>query len=129
MESQEYADARAALDEALLLTMTQAGLRRSEAAALTWGDISEYGDGTGRILIASDKTDQTGEGAVIAVKRDCIRSLFAIRSSNPSPDESVFGLSAAQISRRLKAMCAAAGIDASRISGHTPRVSLARGMS
>ena len=129
VETQEHADARAALDEALLLSMTQAGLRRSEAAALTWADVSEYQDGTGRILIASGKTDQTGEGAVVAVKRDCIRSLLSIRPHDASPYDSVFGLSGAQISRRLKAMCAAAGIDADRISGHTPRVSLARGMS
>ena len=129
VETQEHADSRALVDEALLLSMTQAGLRRSEAAALTWGDISEYRDGTGRILVASGKTDQTGKGAVVAVKRDCIRALLAIRPQDATPVESVFRLSGAQISRRLKAMCAAAGIDTNRISGHTPRVSLARGMS
>ena len=129
IETQEHADARAAVDEALLLVMTQAELRRSEAAVLTWGNVSEYQDGTGRILIASGKTDQTGKGVVVAVKRDCIRALLAIKPSGATPEASVFRLSGAQISRRLKAMCAASGIDVDRISGHTPRVSLARGMS
>lgn len=129
IESQKHADARAAVDEALLLSMTQAGLRRSEAAALTWGDVSEYQDGTGRILIKSGKTDQTGMGAIVAVKRDCIRALMAIKPAVATPEDRVFQLSGAQISRRLKAMCLAAGIDADRISGHTPRISLARGMS
>ena len=109
--------------------MTQAGLRRSETSALTWGDISAYNDGTGRILIGLGKTDQTGKGVILAVKRDCIRALLAIKPEGASTDDSVFHLSGAQIARRLKAMCAAAGIDANRISGHTPRVSLARGMS
>jgi integrase len=129
IETQEHADVRAAIDASLLLTMTQAGLRRSEAAVLTWGDVGEYVDGTGRILIVSSKTDQTGKGVVVAVKRDCIRALLAIKPKDAAPEDSVFNLSGSQIARRLKAMCEAAGLDSERISGHTPRVSLARGMS
>ena len=129
METQDYANGRALVDAALLLTMTQAGLRRSETASLRWSDIEDYGDGTGRLFIRSSKTDQIGDGEVVAVKSDCMRSLAAIRPNAPEGESLVFNLSGAQINRRLKAMCAAAGLDSEAISGHTPRVSLARAMS
>ena len=127
LETDAQAEARAALDLALILTMTQAGLRRSEAAALLWEDVSIEADGTARINIRRSKTDQTGQGAVVAVKPDCARALIVLWDRRGS--DVVFGLSDKQISRRIKAMCAAAGLDANLVSGHTPRVTLARRMS
>ena len=38
-------------------------LRRSEAAALVWGDIEFRADGTARVTVRRSKTDQEGTGA------------------------------------------------------------------
>ena len=129
VEREDFAARRAALDYALLVTMVQAALRRSEASELEWGDVQKQPDGTGRVEIRKSKGDQRGYGATVAVKEDCIRALEALRLDECANNGRVFALSPSQISRRLKAMCAEAGIDAERVSGHTPRVTLARGMS
>ena len=46
MESAETAHRRAALDLAIIGALADGGLRRSEAAALTWGDVELWDDGT-----------------------------------------------------------------------------------
>ena len=50
VESVETAHRRAALDLAIIGVLADGGLRRSEAAALTWGDVelSNWPTGTGR---------------------------------------------------------------------------------
>ena len=40
-------------------------LRRSEAAALTWGNVELQEDGSGRLHVARSKTDQSSEGVVL----------------------------------------------------------------
>ena len=51
MESAETAQQRAALDLAIIGVLADGGLRRSEAAALTWGDVEIWDDGTGRLTV------------------------------------------------------------------------------
>ena len=48
-ETPEQAAERARFDVALVAVISDAGLRRSEAAALTWGDVQRWDDGSGRI--------------------------------------------------------------------------------
>jgi len=55
---------RGQVDIALCSLLSDAGLRRSEAAALTWADVEFAVDGSGRIRIARSKTDQEGGGRV-----------------------------------------------------------------
>ena len=55
MESPETAQARGAVDLAIVGVMSDGGLRRSEAAALTWGDIEFWEDETARITIQKGK--------------------------------------------------------------------------
>ena len=129
LESESVCEVRAAFDKALLLTMVQAGLRRSEAEDLCWDDIGKAEDGSGRVTIRRGKTDQTGQGAVVAVKENCLEALEGIRPAVGDAGERIFGLSGVQIYRRLKAMCAGAGMVTERVTGHTPRVTLARLMS
>ena len=129
LESESACEVRAAFDKAVLLTMVQAGLRRSEAEDLCWDDVTKVEDGSGRVTIRRGKTDQTGQGAVVAVKENCLEALEGIRPADGDVGERIFGLSGVQIYRRLKAMCAGAGIDTERVTGHTPRVTLARLMS
>ena len=55
MESAETARRRTALDLAIIGVLADGGLRRSEAAALTWGDVELWPDGTGRVTIQKGK--------------------------------------------------------------------------
>ena len=126
MESLSSAAERAATDAALLLVMTQAGLRRSEAADLNWEDIRRFWDGSGRVTIRSRKPRSGVPGHVVAVKPDCLRALMAIRPNWIDEESKVFEISVWQITKRLKAMCEAAGIDPKNVGGDTPRHSLVR---
>ena len=51
------AAARARFDVALVAVLSDAGLRRSEAAALTWGDVERWADSSGRITVIRSNTD------------------------------------------------------------------------
>ena len=121
-EPTDRAEARAALDVALIATMRDAMLRVSEAAALSWSDIETAPDGTGRLYIAASKTDQEGQGATLYLRKPTMRYLNAIRPAAAADDAPVFGLSARQLNRRIKAAAAAAGIDGA--SSHSARVGM-----
>ena len=64
-ETEVQATRRAAVDLALLQVMRDGLLRRSEAAALRWGDLEVHEDGSGRLHVVRSKTDQAGEGLVL----------------------------------------------------------------
>ena len=51
IETPAQAAERARFDLALVAVLSDAGLRRSEAAALTWGDVQRWDDGSGRITV------------------------------------------------------------------------------
>ena len=55
LESSETAQRRAALDLAIIGVLADGGLRRSEAAALTWQDVELWPDGTGRLTVQKGK--------------------------------------------------------------------------
>ena len=57
-----YAAQRACFDLALVAFLSDGGLRRSEAAALTWGDVQRWDDGSGRITVVHSKTDVEAQG-------------------------------------------------------------------
>ena len=126
-ESIEYARRRGLVDIALVLVMQNAGLRRSEAAALTWADVATWEDGSGRITIRRSKTDQFGVGAVVAITGRAMNSLDAIRPPELTLDSAVFGLSESGICLRIKSAAKAAGLSG-RFGGHSGRVGMARTM-
>ena len=64
---------------ALVAVLSDEGLRRSEAAALTWGDVQRWDDGSGRITVIRSKTDAEAQGAVVAVTPPPMDALAAIR--------------------------------------------------
>ncbi len=64
MESAKAATRRGHVDIALVRTMRDGFLRRSEAAALKWQDLSTESDGSARLHIARSKTDQEARGHV-----------------------------------------------------------------
>ena len=126
-ETAEQAEERSKFDLALVAVLSDAGLRRSEAVALTWGDIVRWDDGSGRITVVRSKTDAEAQGAVVAVTPAAIRALDALRPAGVGGDAKVFGLSESQIARRVKAIARAAGLpDWELFSGHSGRVGMAR---
>ena len=66
-ETPEQAAERGRFDLALVAVLSDGGLRRSEAASLTWGDVQRWDDGSGRITVIRSKTDVEAQGAVVAI--------------------------------------------------------------
>ena len=61
-ETPEQAAERARFDLALVAVLSDGGLRRSEAAALTWGDAQRWDDGSGRITVIRSKDRRRSPG-------------------------------------------------------------------
>ncbi len=130
VETPQQAAERARFDLALVAVLSDGGLRRSEAAALTWGDIQRWDDGSGRITVVRSKTDVEAQGAVVAITPIAMKALNAIRPAGVGGEVKVFGLSESQIARRVKAVARAAGLaDWEFFSGHSGRVGMARRMA
>ena len=130
IKTAEQAAERAKFDVALVAVLSDAGLRRSEASSLAWGDVQRWDDGSGRITVVRSKTDAEAVGAVVAVTSAAMQALDAIRPAGASGEGKVFGLSESQIARRVKAIAKAAGLaDWEFFSGHSGRVGMARRMA
>ena len=107
--------------------LSDTGLRRSEAAALTWDDIQRWDDSSGRITVVPSTSDAEVQGAVVAITPAAMNALSAIRTAGVSGDEKVFGFSESQIARRVKTVAKAAGLEHWEFfSGHSGRVGKAR---
>ena len=130
IETPEQAEERGKFDVALVAILSDAGLRRSEAATLTWGDVQCWEDGSGRITVVRSKTDIEAQGATVAITPAAMQALNTIRPAGVVSGEKVFGLSESQIARRVKAIARAAGLaDWESFSGHSGRVGMARRMA
>ena len=111
------------LDRAIVTVLFQAGLRRSEAAALEWRDVEPgAAANTYRVTVRASKTNQDGAPDVRFIKNGAGRALGAIRPDNAQPTDSVFGLSGQSIGRRFSAAARRAGF---RATAHSARVTLA----
>ena len=129
-ETAEQAAERGRFDLVLVAVLSDAGLRRSEASSLTWGDVQRWEDGSGRITVIRSKTDAEAQGAVVAITPGAMGALSAIRPAGVAGDVKVFGLSESQIARRIKAIARAAGLENwEYFSGHSGRVGMARRMA
>ena len=134
IESAAAAAERGAIDRAIIALLFQGGLRRSEAAALTWGNVQDTSGGGVLIHVRRSKTDQTGERADVRyLKNGCAVALRSLRDRRtvqrsglrPEPTAQVLGgLGGQSIARRVAAAAEVAGIDG-RITGHSGRVGLA----
>ena len=92
-ETAGQAEERGGFDVALVAALSDAGLRRSEAAALTWGDVQRWDDGSGRITVIRSKTDAEAQGAVVSITPAAMKALEAIRPAGVGGGQKVFGLS------------------------------------
>ena len=129
-ETETAAARRALVDLALLQVMRDGLLRASEASALTWGHVELLSDGSGRLHVARSKTDQSADGAALYLGPAAVNALLAIRPEEAVIDSTarVFGLSARQIGRRVKAAVRMAGLGEG-YSGHSMRVGMAQDLS
>ena len=125
-ETRGRAFKRARVDVALIATMRDGMLRRSEAAALTWRDVAFRRDGSARVTVRRSKSDQDGAGAVLYVGKAATSALRAIRPHDAfTGARPVFGIrSGRSVSNRIAAAAKAARLDG-HYSGHSPRVGMA----
>ena len=121
-ETPPQARARGRVDVALISVMRDAMLRRSEAASLTWGDVSRGPDGSGRLSLKTDRS------TALYLGTPTMRALDAVRPAHPSPEDEIFGLGGEQISRRIKAAAKAAGLP-SEFTANSPRVGMAQDLA
>ena len=119
------AQARGAIDLAIIGVMADGGLRRSEAAALTWSDIEIWPDGSARITIRKSK-NQT-EPATVAVTDTTARALQDIQPDGADTSTPVFALTGQTLANRVHAAASAAGIGEG-FGGHSGRIGMARRM-
>ena len=132
LETPDAAKVRGRADIALCQLVSDAGLRRTEAAALTWADVEAWAeveawaDG-GRVRIARGK-NHPNESRTVAITPSTVRALEAVRPDGAAPADSVFGLSDTQLHRRIRAAAEAAGLGPD-FGGHSGRVGLARRMT
>ena len=127
---------RAALDLALIALMRDCLLRRSEAAAVTWGDIKIERRGLhwyGVLTIPHSKVDQFGNGEVAYIHISTLARLqqMAVECGKDitKKNQRVFGkgskgMTPTHMARRIKKACAHAGL-MGKFSGHSPRVGMA----
>ena len=126
LESPRQARRRGLVDIALCRVLSDAGLRRSEAAALTWDDVARWDDGSGRLTVGRSKTD--AEARTVYLTPASMEALGAMRPAGAHGEAALFGLSAPSISRRIRAAAAVAGLGQG-FSGHSGRVGMARRMA
>ena len=112
----------------LLSLMRDCLLRRSEASAARWRDISLEADGTGRLTIPRSKTDQEGKGAVLFVSKRTMERLWEIRPDFPVPGERIFDWSPGWIGHTIAKLAEAAGLKGD-YSGHSPRIGMAQDLA
>lgn len=115
-------------DMALIQVMRDGLLRRGEAAALVWEDITRATDGSGRLVIRRSKTDQEGKGAVMYLGRPAMAALERIRPVAIPPETSIFGISGPYISTRIALMAKRAGLGPG-FSGHSCRIGMAQDLA
>ena len=127
LESEAFALKRGRLDIALASVLSDAGLHVSEAVQLRWRAVLDTETGAGLVYIERSKTDQTGEGAYVAITPETLTALKQLRQDSgvmTDADAPVFGLAMSQISRRVDSMARIAGLG-DGYSSHSGRVGLA----
>jgi integrase len=124
-------------DLALVLTMRDLLARRSEVVALEVSDIDAAEDGSAVALIRRSKSDQTGQGEKRWLSYRTLSALQRWLTAAGTDEGPLFrsikkggrvlgALGAGDVPWILKKMADRAGVDATRINGHSCRVGMAQ---
>ena len=128
METAATARRRGMVDRAIAGLLFHGGLRRSEAAALTWSAVAEAPSTADALLVTVGTSKPNPDGSradVRLVKGDCAAAIRALRTEGTAPSDPVLGgISAATVGRRLAVAAKAAGVKG-RITSHSGRIGLA----
>ena len=127
-ETAGHARRRGLVDIAIASVMRDGLLRRSEAAEAAWEDLTREPDNSGLLLVRRSKTDPEGIGVVLFLSSQTMEDLDAIRAERADGGDRIFGLSARQIHRLLRAAAKAAGLG-ENFSGHSARVGMAQDLA
>ena len=127
---------KAVRDRAILALGLASALRRSELVALELTDVQLVKEGA-RLTIRHSKTDQEGEGQVIAIPHGTtilpvarLKAWLAVRGDTPGPLFTRFAprgeltglaMSDRAIARIVQKYAGLAGLDASKLGGHSLR--------
>ena len=98
--------------------MADGGPRRSEAAALTWGDVELWADGTACLTIRKGKNQI--EPQTVAVTAATTRALGGTLPTDVDPAAPVSGLTGEALANRVRAAAGATSL-ADGFSGHSTR--------
>ena len=130
LESAQRSSWRARLDLALLNTLRDGLMRRSEAAALTWSDVQFRDDGVALITLRRSKTDQEAEGVLLYIGREAAQVLLSTRPAPEllDPGASVFGMTTRNIGKQVTAAAKAPSLGAGPI-GHSGRAGIAQDLA
>ena len=96
------------MDTALVAVMRDALLRRSEAAALRWKDVTFMPDGSGRLFITSAREQES----IAYIGSDVVADLLGIRPAETTIEdaEAIFGMSPGHIGKRIREAAMIAGL-------------------
>ena len=124
-ETPDHAQVRAQVDVALVAVMRDAMLRPSEAATITWGNISRDYDGSGAVYVQRAR-DPVGQDLYLGAPT--MRALNMISPLRPDPRDLVFDLSTHHITRRIRAAAMAAGLRG-YFTGDSPRLGMSQDLA
>ena len=97
------------------------------AAALTWDDLTEESDGSGRLNIAHSKTDQEGRGATLFVSTQTMEWLKEMRDM-VMERPTIFGVTQGTLALRIAHAAHYAGLEG-RYGGHSMRIGMAQDLA
>ena len=115
METPEGARRRGVVDLAIIGVL----------AALTWGDVEFWPDGTGRITIRRGKNQPDPQ--TVAVTSATARALQEIKELDPTDTTPVFRMTGETLANRVRGAARAAGLGEG-FTGHSGRIGMARRM-
>ena len=135
LETMQSSDVRDLRDRALLLVARDLLSRRSELIALDVDDVTREPDGSATVLIWHSKTDPFGDGTVCWLSPRALAALDDWLATAGIVSGALFRsvgkagrvggrLSDRDVARRFKVLAGKAGLDATRISGHSTRVGM-----
>ncbi len=124
VERQCTATKRGRKEVALIAVMRDALLRRSEASALTWGDVEFHEDGSGIVIIRRSKTSLSARALYIGPEAVADLKRY-MPTTNPDPKARIWKWSGETIRVHIRDTCKAAGLEGD-YTGHSCRVGMAQ---